>query len=147
MYKTIIFILVMLHFFSCNAQKNEIKIQSFFESIFVEQDLTYKELYTKYVSTKYLEKEQIDSFEDNIKYLKSLNLFLNNRDSISFSVTKYKKSELTELLPFSEEALDNIFVVSVNSKIVTYVLMNESKIIAFNTVRKGKRGPAYFLPF
>lgn len=142
----IVFVLLMSQFFSSYAQENEKLIESFFEDIFVSKSSTPKELYKTYIfkNCKKIKGEKVKVFEANIEHLKSLNTSILNQDSILFNVNKYRNSEFKDLLPLDEKSLDNIFVVSVDKTIVTYVLMKENKIEAFNTIRKGKEGPAFF---
>lgn len=143
----------MIHCFVLSGQNkssNKDLIDNFFEDIFLRENQNSNKLYKKYIANKCRriksKKEKIKAFEANVDLLRENNLpLINKSEIINFHITIYKNSTLEDLLKFDKRALDNIYIVSNKGKVISYVLVENSKIKAFNTVQKGSDGLAFFI--
>ncbi|WP_271769005.1 hypothetical protein [Aquimarina algiphila] len=85
-------------------------------------------------------------FQNYITYIKTTKKYLLNKDVV-FKVEHYDDSSIKDLWRFEKQERKNIFVVSVEDEIVTYVLLKKNKIFSFLYFRKGSESTAYFIPY
>ncbi len=140
------FLIFSLFTYFQNENEAEI-VKSFFEDVFVHgksSEYLYKDYAFKNPENTKSTDEKVEIFSQHILYLKSQKEHLSRKD-INFMVENYNNSSSANLLLFDKRATKNIFVVYVENKVESYVLMNDNKIESFNYVRKGSEGPAYFI--
>lgn len=147
-FKLILIILVVVNVFGCASlkDKREETIMVFLEDVYFEKN-TNEFIWTEYsfldksLNQKKHKKLLIWAF----KHLREKIEEASNKKEVQFDITKYEKTDLNGLIIFrDEEVQKNAYVVKVNSKVVTYILMEGNKIKSFNTFQKGK-GDGYFI--
>jgi hypothetical protein len=144
------FFLVCNMFSYCQNQKSEKCefVKSFFEDIFINKrplEQISKEYRYKGAKIK-SDDEAIEMFKNYIIYLKNTKQHLLNKNVV-FKVDHYDDCSIKDLWQFEKQERKNIFVVSVEDEIVTYVLLKKSKVFSFLYFRKGSESTAYFIPY
>lgn len=140
-------LLLLCAFLSCGQHQKTDKekmVNAFFEDVLLSDKPLDEiaDLY-RYKSDKTDAKEM---FIDHIKFLKSEKEHL-TKEAKSLKVESYKASTLDDLWLFEKKEQKHIYVVSLNGKIESYVLLKKSKIISFVYFRKGSDNPAFFIPY
>ncbi len=124
-------------------------VKSFFEDVFINNkplDQMAKEYRYKDSKIK-SENEAVEMFQAYISYLKTTQQHLLDKQDIVFKVEHYNECIIDDLWLFEKRERKNIFVVSVEDEIVTYVLLKKNKIFSFVYFRKGSESTAYFIPY
>lgn len=139
--------LLLCVFLSCGQYqkvKKEDVIKSFFEDVFVSDKPLdeISELYRDQIDKE----ESGEMFINHIRFLKSEKEHL-TKEVKNIKVESYRTSTLDDLWLFEKKEQKNIYVVSLNDKIESYVLLNKAKIVSFVYFRKGSDNPAYFIPY
>ncbi|WP_106793538.1 hypothetical protein [Aquimarina sp. Aq78] len=134
----------------CQNQKTEKRefVKSFFEDIFIkEEPLEQISKEYRYKGSKIKsEDEAIEMFKSYITYLKTTKKHLLKK-GVAFKIDHYNDCSIKDLWIFEKKERKNIFVVSVEGEIVTYVLLKKNKIFSFLYFRKGSESTAYFIPY
>jgi len=144
------FILLSFSIYSCENDntKNIEMLYSFFEDIFSEKKSLEQisELY-RYKGTDVKFKDEANElFKKHIKFILTEKKHLTNNKT-DLTISSYNESMLDGKWKFEQKDHNNIYVVNVNDKIETYVLIKNDKILSLAYFRKGRESIAYFLPY
>ena len=144
MNKILLALVILINSHSFYAQDYKMNVESFFNQIFNENELVTKEFYKEHIFSecKRISKKKLKILHANIDHLKSINSTLLNKNTTTFSVQKYEDCKLNDLAVFNKSIMNNVLVISENKKVVTYVLIQDSKIKSFNTITKS--GETFF---
>jgi hypothetical protein len=152
MNKFLILGFVIFQSFILKAQNDRISnekfIYSFLEDIFLNNNISSERLYKKYViGSNKIKRKKLKFFEANLIYLKENNPCLEKPHIFSkIEVHKYSSSPVPDkLLSFDTRALHKIYVINKGMDVISYVLIEDFKIKAFNFIQKGTNGPAFFV--
>ncbi|MEW7291647.1 hypothetical protein [Aquimarina sp. 2304DJ70-9] len=144
------FFLICSLFTYCQDNKTEKQdfVKSFFEDVFInDKPLELISNKYRYKGSKIKSKDEANEmFKQYITYLRTEKKHLLKKDT-RFKVENYNNSSMKDLWLFERKERKNIFIVSVDNKIESYILLNNSKIISLLYFRKGSDDPAYFIPY
>ncbi|KAA1243382.1 hypothetical protein [Aquimarina sp. RZ0] len=131
-----------------NDKENIIILRSFFDSILSEnQSLEEVSETHRYKGRGVKNKNEANTlFTYHIDYIKSEKKQL-IQNKVDLTITKYKECTLENKWKFEKKDLDDIYVVSVNGMIETYVLMKKDRILSLVYFRKGSDNTAHFIPY
>jgi len=133
--------------FMCSQKQeleDELIVKSFFEDVF----LAKKSLIQISKNYRYDcgEDKSDEKFILSVKSLQIQKSYL-TKNITKLKVQSYYKSSMKDKWVFEKKDRKNIYVVSVDDMIVSYVLVKKSKIVSFMYFRKGRENVAYFVPY
>ncbi|WP_103069106.1 hypothetical protein [Aquimarina sediminis] len=134
------------------CQNIEIKKQDFVMSFFEDVFINNKSL--EVISSQYRYKgseiksdeEANDMFKQYIIYLRTEKKHLSDKKA-PFKIEPYNNSSIEDLWLFESKQRENIFVISVNGKVESYLLLKDEKIFSLLYFRKGRDSIAHFIPY
>jgi len=135
---------ILISFFSfCQRHDEKGVIESFLTDVY-SKNKSLNQISEEYRFKRGEEKEH-EKFVKQIKYLQIEKKHLYSQIG-EIKVEPLNDSKIEELWVFEKKEGENIYVVSTNGKVDTYVLLKESKIVSFVYFRKGG-DPAFFIPY